>query len=113
MATSTTEAEYVVASNAAKEDLWLGWLVCTFRQAKSNSAPVVYNDNYGVVALSKNPVHPNASKHINIRYHFIQHCVTSGKLGLEKISTVNNISYGITKYLASDRFRSLLALDGL
>ena len=91
MATSTTEAEYVVASNAAKEDLWLGWLVCTFRQAKSNSAPVVYNDNYGVVALSKNPVHPNASKHINIRYHFIQHCVTSGKLDLEKISTAGKI----------------------
>ena len=68
---------------------------------------------YPLEDLSKNSVHHNALKHIHVRYHFVRDCVTSGKLGLEKISTVNNISYGITKYLASDRFRSLLALDGL
>ena len=28
--TSTTEAEYVVASNSANEALWLGWLAHTF-----------------------------------------------------------------------------------
>jgi hypothetical protein len=32
MATSTTKAEYVAASNIAKETLWLGRLAYTFRQ---------------------------------------------------------------------------------
>ena len=51
-ATSTSEAEYVAASYAAKEALWLGRLAHTFRQVDSDSAPVVYNDSQGVVALS-------------------------------------------------------------
>ena len=65
-ATSTTEAEYVAASDATKEALWFGRLVHTFRQVDSDSAPVVYSDSQSVVALSKNPAHHNASKHIEV-----------------------------------------------
>ena len=45
MSTSTIEAEYVLASNAAKEALRLDQLACTFRQADPNSALVVNSDN--------------------------------------------------------------------
>ena len=71
-----TEAEYVVASS----------------------------DNRGVVALSKNTVHHNASKHIDVRYHFVRDCIISGKIGLEKISKVDNVKDGMTKCLPADRF---------
>ena len=47
-ATSTTEAEYVATSDAAKEALWLGWLACTFRQAKISSASIVFTLTVGV-----------------------------------------------------------------
>ena len=110
---ATTEAEYVVVSSAAKEALWLGRLACMFRQANPNSAPVVYNDSQGVVAPLRNPIHHNASKNINVRYHFVWDCVTSRKLGLENISTANNISDGMTKCLAANRFRSLRHHMGL
>ena len=106
-ATSTIEAEYVVASDVAKEALWLGHLAHTFRQVDSDSTPIVYSDSRDVVALLKNPVHHNASKHIDIRYHFIRDCVISGKIGLEKISTTDNVADGMTKCLWADRFRSL------
>ena len=98
---------YVAASDAAKEVLWLGRLAHTFRQVDSDSAPIVYNDNQGVAALSKNLVHHNASKHIDVRYHFVQDCVISGKIGLEKISTTDNVADAMTKCLSADRFRSL------
>ena len=107
MANSTTEAEYVTASDAAKEALWLGLLAHTFRQVNSDSAPVFYNEIQGVVALSKNLVHNNASKHIDVRYHFVWDCVILGKIGLEKISTSDNVTNGMTKCLSADRFRSL------
>ena len=63
-----TKAKYVVASDAAKEALWLSRLAHTFRQVNSDSAPVVYSDSKSVVGLSKNPVHHNASKNIEVRY---------------------------------------------
>ena len=105
--TSTTEAEYVSASDAAKEALWFGRLAHTFRQVDSDSAPVVYINSQGVVALSKNWVHHKASKHIHIRYHFVPDCVISGKINLEKISTTDNVANGMTKCLLADHFRSL------
>ena len=38
----------------------------TFQQVDSDSAQTIYNDNQGVVALSKNLLHHNASKHIDV-----------------------------------------------
>ena len=73
-ATSTTEAEFVATSDAAKEALWLGGLAHTFRQVDSYAARVVYSDSQGVVALFKNLVHHNASKHIDVRHHFVRDC---------------------------------------
>ena len=104
MATSTTEAEYIATSDAAKEALWLSRLAYMFRKVETDSAPIVYNDSQGVVALSKNPVHHNASKHIDVWYHFVRDCVISGKIGLKKISTANNVVDGMTKCLSADLF---------
>ena len=105
--TSTTEAKYVAVFDAAKEALWLGRLAHTFRQVDSDSPLIVYNDNQVIVSLSKNSVHHNALKYINVRYHFVRDCVISGKIGLEKVSTTNDVVDGMTKCLSADRFRSL------
>ena len=76
----------------------------TFRQVDSDLATVVYSDSQSVVALSKNPVHHNASEHIDVRYHFVRDYVISGKISLEKISTTDNVADGMTKCLSVDRF---------
>ena len=103
--TTMNEVEYVGAFDAVKEALWLGRLACTFRQVNFNSAPIFFSDNQEVVALAKNLVHHNASKCIEVRYHFIQDSVTKGKLVLEKISTGDNVAYGMTKCLSANSFR--------
>jgi hypothetical protein len=91
-ATSTTEAEYVATSDAAREALWLGRLARTFRKCNSKWTPTVFMDSQGAVALAKNPVHHNASKNIEVRYHFIRDCVTKDLLSLEKVSTLRLIT---------------------
>jgi hypothetical protein len=106
-ASSTTEAQYVATSDAAKEALWVGRLARTFRQCNSKWTPTGFSDSQGVVALAKNPVHHNASKHIEDQYHFIRDCATKELLSLEKISTTDNVVDAMTKSLSTDSFRSL------
>jgi hypothetical protein len=67
----------------------------------------MFSDSQGAVALAKNPVHHNASKHIEVRYHFVQDCATQGMLSLEMISTTDNVADVMTKSLSTDRFWSL------
>jgi hypothetical protein len=101
---STTEAEYVAALNAAKEALWLGRLARTFQQCNSEWIPTVFSDSQGVVALAKNLVHHNVSKHIEVWYHFVRDCATKEMLSLEKITTIDNVADAMTKSLSTDRF---------
>ena len=38
----------------------------------NKEAVLLYVDNQGALALAKNPVHHQRSKHIDIKYHFIR-----------------------------------------
>ena len=44
-------------------------------------------------------VQHNASKHTDMRYHFFRDFVISGKMGLEKIPTVDIVTDEMTKCL--------------
>ncbi|MCQ7012940.1 Ty1/Copia family ribonuclease HI, partial [Clostridioides difficile] len=59
------EAEYVAASEAAKEAVWLRNFLCELRVPKSMPKCItIYCDNAGAVANSKEPRAHKASKHI-------------------------------------------------
>jgi hypothetical protein len=74
MALSSAEAEYMATSLAACEALWLRKLLLgLFRQ--EIKATVIHCDNQSCINLSENPVFHDRSKHIDIRYYFIQDCV--------------------------------------
>lgn len=58
---STTEAEYIVASKAAKETVWLTRL---YKEIISLvSVPVVFMNNASAIKLSRNPQLHRRSKH--------------------------------------------------
>jgi hypothetical protein len=67
----------------------------------------MFSDSQGAVALAKKSVHHNASKHIEVRYHFVRDCATKEMLSLQKIYTVDNVADVMTKSLSTDRFQSL------
>jgi hypothetical protein len=64
------------------------------------------NDNQGAIALAKNLVHHNASKHIEVRYHFIRDYAIKEMLNLEKVSTTDHVADAMTKSLSTDQFQS-------
>jgi hypothetical protein len=63
-------------------------------------------DNMSAIALSKNPILHDTSKHIKIRYHFIRECVERGDVVLEFIGMQDQLTDMFTKALGRVRFQS-------
>ena len=59
-------------SSAIQEAKFLSQLLNDFLVESLNPVSL-YCDNQGAIALAKNPVQHQRSKHIDIRYHFITH----------------------------------------
>ena len=102
VALSSTEAEYVAATEAAKEALWLKGLLCELCVLQQDV--IIYSDSQSVIHLSKNPFFHERSKHIQVKYHFIREMVAQGSFKLEKIPTELNPSDMGTKILQIGKF---------
>ena len=103
VALSSAEAEYMTASQANCEALWLRKLLVGLFGVQLRPI-VIYYDNQSCIKLSKNPIFHDRSKHIEIRYHFICDYVQRGFLELQYISTEEQVSYILTKALGRGKF---------
>jgi hypothetical protein len=75
---STTESEYVVATSAAKEALWLCSLITQLFSTTLN-AITLFSDNQSAIVLTKDQYHA-PTKHIDIWFHFICWIIKEGSL---------------------------------
>lgn len=87
MALSSWKAEYITAMAAAYQANWLAWLLSDLLDLESG-APEIKVDNKSTIAISKNPVFHDRSKHINTRYHLHPECVEGEGGGGESSSTM-------------------------
>ena len=85
---STIEAEYIAASNACKEAIWLKGLLDEIgrTQEKVN----VFCDSQSAIHLVINLAYHNKTKHIDVRYHFVRHVIDGRKVALKKVRTQEN-----------------------
>jgi hypothetical protein len=83
MATSTTEAEYMAAGAGSKEALWLRKLWADLKLTRGPVAMRMFGDNQSALALIKNPVHHQRTKHIDIIYHALRGRVVRGEVMFE------------------------------
>ena len=88
VALSTTEAEYVSATKASKEMIWLQRF--TDELGKKHDMGTLYNDSQSVIHLAKNSAFHSRTKHIHLKYHFIRSVLEDGELKLQKIHTSQN-----------------------
>lgn len=65
---------------------------------------IVYYDNQDKIQLGKNNMFHDETKHIRVRYHFIQDDVNSRKLKVADISTNDNGADLFTKSLQGPKF---------
>ena len=104
VADSTTEAEYIAASEAAKEGVWIRNFLMDLGVVPGSSNPLdVYCDNNGAIAQAKEPRQHQKNKHVLRRYHLIRQFVESGDIKLCKVHTDANVADPLTKQLPQPR----------
>lgn len=103
VATSSTEAEYRAAYEATQEILWLRQLLKDFGYEQS-SATVLNCDNQGALALSKNPLYHDRSKHFDVTYHWVREKVEDNSINPVYIPTSTMLANFLTKALHRPKF---------
>lgn len=103
---STTESEYIAASNAIRELVWLRVFLNDLLPEKLNQVKF-FMDNQSAIRLIKNPEFHKRTKHIDVRYHFIRERYEEELFVLNYISTEKMIADIFTKSLPSQRFKFL------
>jgi hypothetical protein len=103
VATSSCEAEYIAAAGATTQGVWLSRLIgdLTGRSAERFR---LYIDNQSAIALSKNPVLHDRTKHIDIKFHYIRQCIEEEKLDVDHVRTDEQLADILTKALGRTRF---------
>ncbi|GMI66431.1 cysteine-rich RLK (RECEPTOR-like protein kinase) 8 [Hibiscus trionum] len=71
VALSSTEAEYIAATMAAQECIWLKYLMGDMF-GNINYAVQIKCDNESAIKLASNPVFHGRTKHIEFRHHFVR-----------------------------------------
>jgi hypothetical protein len=98
---STTDVEYIAASEAAKEGVWIKKFVTELGMVPSASGPLeLYCDNNETIAQAKEPRSHQKSKYILRRYHLIREIVERGDVKVCKVDTEANMADPLTKPLS-------------
>ena len=103
IAQSTTEAEYIAASDAYKEEVWIKKILNDVFGG-NNDSMIIHCDNQSCIKLSENPVFHDRLKHIEMRYHVIRDLVQRGALKLQYIRTDEQIADILAKPLIASKF---------
>jgi hypothetical protein len=109
---STCEAEYVAATSSVCHAVWLRSLLKELHMSQEE-ATEIFVDNKSALALAKNPVFHDRSKHIDTRYHFIRECIARKEVQLEFVKSQDQVADIFTKPLKYDTFYKLRALLGV
>ncbi|XP_074360629.1 secreted RxLR effector protein 161-like [Apium graveolens] len=112
VALSSCEAEFMAATAAACQAVWLKRLLSQI--AKINVGPVtLFIDNQSAIDLAKNPVFHGRSKHIDIRYHYIRECVENGEIEVKHLLAVVAIQHGDNVGVLQNKYVSDVVCSGL
>lgn len=112
VALSSCEAEFMAATAAACQAVWLRKLLSQIIEC--DIGPVtLFIDNKYAINLAKNPVFHGRSKHIDIRYHFIRECVENGEIIVKHVCTEEQRADSLTKALTAVKFEAMRNLLGV
>ncbi|PHT79405.1 hypothetical protein T459_17457 [Capsicum annuum] len=108
VALSTTEAKYIVITEAFKESIWLKVL---FGELSNDlQITTVFCDSQSAIFLMKDQMFHERTNHIDVQYYFVREIIARGDIMVSKISTHDNPVDMLTKTLPSAKFEHFLDL---
>lgn len=105
VALSTTESEYMAASDAAKEILWIRQFLLDINEPQEYITLNI--DNQSTIKLIHNPVFHKRSKHIDVRYNFIREKVESNLIRIKYVESSSQLADFLTKALPVCKFNCI------
>jgi hypothetical protein len=112
IANSSTEAEYISASSAGRDIIWMRSLLTELGHKMDKPSPLMV-DNQSALKVLKNPEHHSKMKHIDIKMHWIRQEIKRRAIEVHFLPTSDMIADILTKPLpraAVERHRLALGL---
>lgn len=107
VALSSTEAEYVGTTHAAKELIW-GRMLLKELGLPQKTPTILHCDNQGAIALARDNQYHARTKHIAVRFHFIRQAIEEQSLTLTYCPTADNMADMFTKALPHAKLSKLV-----
>jgi hypothetical protein len=101
VALSSGEAEYIAATIAVTQAIWMARLLGELL-VRLPEVVELKVDSKSALALARNPVYHERSKHIDLRFHFIQNCLAT--VSATYINTADQLVDILTKALGRVKF---------
>lgn len=111
-ALSSCEAEFMAATAAACQGIWLRGLL-TELTGEEPEPIMLQVDNKSAIELMNNPVFHGRSKHIDTRFHFIRECIEKGLIIVKHVRTEDQRADILTKALPRVKFQEMRELLGV
>jgi hypothetical protein len=112
VALSSTEAEYIALSLAARDVIWMRNLLSEIGFPQDSATPI-FEDNQSCIKIAISNKQLPGTKHIDIRHHFIRQRIVSEEIELQNINTKNMVADCLTKALSVDLFRQHIMAMGV
>ena len=109
IALSSTEAEYIAASEAAREIMGFRTFLNDIHYPQTLPTDL-YVDNLTAINMTKEEGHNDRRKHINVKYHYIRERVQEKDINIKWIETKEQQADILTKPLPKDTFTYLRKL---
>ena len=106
---STTEAEFIAATEVTKSVIWLKQL---FRELLCEITPTIQIDNQSAIKFIRNPEFHQRTKHIDVKYAFIREKIENGDVKLDYVPSEYQLADLLTKPLSKVTFQKLRDLIG-
>ncbi|GJR06490.1 hypothetical protein Tco_0529474 [Tanacetum coccineum] len=102
IAMSATESEYIAASEAAMEAVWIRKFISGLGIVPTINEPInMYCDNSAAVHYANEPGVQRGARHYLRKYHYVRESVALGEIKILKVHTDNNLADPFTKALSN------------